>query len=469
MILILAFAFFSRIWRLHIPSNYIFDEVYHASTAKLIANNDERAFEWDSKAPEENTAIDWLHPPLAKYTQAFFIKTFGETSFAWRLSSTLFAVGLIYLIYLLAEELFADFKISLLAAFLASLDGLLLVQSRIAMNDVHVSFFIILTLLLYLRNRRIKNPESRIKNLFWVGLTAGLAMASKWSGVFALGIIWLFSAIGQPAFGWGNYNLLKNNFKNFIKIFLVLAILPIAIYILSYSQMFLQGKSLFCFEQKAIKNICYYGQIKFRDKIIWNGYWSHFAELHRQIFHYQTHLDATHSYQSRPWQWFLNMKPVWVWVDYGDGARADIYAQGNTILFWSGAIAVAISLALVILNLFQDLFKIKIKILDQGFGELSRVVRDDTWGIFLILLSYFLVWLPWQLSPRIMFFYHYLPAVPLLCILLAYWLTKLNKYFIYFVLFLIILNFVLFYPHWTGISMPNEWKDSLYFFFESWK
>ena len=146
---VIFFAFVTRIYRVNLPEQYIFDEVYHAVTAKLIARNDPRAFEWWNPAPEPNTAIDWLHPPYAKYTQALFIRIFGETTFAWRLSSVIFGVLVIVLVYKLSYELFGKKNLSLLAAFLASLDGLLLVQSRIAMNDIHVTFFILLTLLLF--------------------------------------------------------------------------------------------------------------------------------------------------------------------------------------------------------------------------------------------------------------------------------------------------------------------------------
>ena len=34
-----------------------------------------------------------------------------------------------------------------------------------------------------------------------------------------------------------------------------------------------------------------------------------------------------------------------------------------------------------------------------------------------LLLGYFCLWLPWILSPRIMYFHHYLPALPCLWVL----------------------------------------------------
>ena len=152
LVLIISFAFFSRVIRVHVPDRYVFDEVYHALTSKLIARNDVRAYEWWNKPVEEDTAVDWLHPPYAKYTQALFIKIYGENTFGWRISSVIFGVLVIVMVYKLSYELFENKNLSLLATLLASLDGLLLVQSRIAMNDIHVTFFILLTFLFYVRS-----------------------------------------------------------------------------------------------------------------------------------------------------------------------------------------------------------------------------------------------------------------------------------------------------------------------------
>ena len=469
---ILAFAFLTRIYRVNLPSAYYFDEVYHGATAKLISRNDPSAYEWTATAIEPDTAIDWLHPPLAKYTQAIFILIFGENSFGWRISSVIFGVGVIYLTYLLARELFASERLSLLSAFLASLDGLLLTQSRIAMNDIQVTFFILLTLLAYFKYLKNKN----LNFLFFTGLSAGLAMGTKWSGVFGLLVVWLFEGLGMIT-ALNEYRI-KHSYihvfmlglKQLSARVLLLGMLPLVVYVASYSQMFLQGKS-----------------------------WSHFIELHQQIINYQTHLEATHYYQSRPLQWFFNLKSVWYYVEFGVGQRADIYALGNSMLFWFGDLAVIASLISVILNLsqrdplcgFQDLKNKKI---------LKRVQNDT---LLFLLISYFTVWLPWVFSPRIMFFYHYTPAVPLLTIILAYWLTKLfglkpktknqklkrfglvtqslsysvtwlsensrQEFFVKLIISLIVLNFVVFYPHWTGIATPVWLKDNLYFLLPGWK
>lgn len=467
---ILFFSFVSRIINVVIPQGYVFDEVYHAVTAKLIARNDPRAYEWWNPAVEPNTAVDWLHPPLAKYFQALSILAFGENALGWRFSSVIFGVLVIFVTVKLTDALFKNKTIALLAGLLASLDGLLLVQSRIAMNDIHVTFFILLTLLLYVKHRNTlaeqKQKYTVTRFLVATGITAGLAMGSKWSGLYVLFPIYLFELAHFQQYI--SLNAKPEKVKFIISRFILLAVMPIVVYVLCYSHMFLQGKSFICTQQVSIQGKCYYEVVKdfSGNTVLWEGYVSHFVALHRQIWWYQTNLDATHPYQSRPWQWFLNLKPVWFSVEYSDTKRSDIYALGNTALFWIGDVAVIGLLLLLMTVLLRNIKKQNANIdwKNNHYLKLS-----------LIVIAYFAVWLPWQFSPRIMFFYHYTPAVPLLCIITAsvlYHLGKgsaLQKKLAIFLISIIVLNFIVFYPHWTGIFVPIEIKDTLYFVFKSWK
>lgn len=454
LLLILAFAFFTRMNRLHIPERYMFDEVYHALTAKLISRNDPRAYEWWNEPVEENTAVDWLHPPLAKYTQALSILAFGENSFGWRFSSVVFGVLVIMITYHLAYRLFDNHLVALVSAFLASLDGLLLVMSRIAMNDIHVTFFILLSFYFYATYRK----ERRLKTLFMAGLSAGCAVASKWSGIFAVVCLLSFEflefilqivKVSQEKKSAIKKDIFQRIFDLRIP-FILLFCLPILIYLLGYSHMFLQGKDL-----------------------------HHFKELHKQTWWYQTNLDATHPYQSRPIEWFLDLKPVWVNVQYLSETkqRADIYAFGNPALFWIGCAAVFMT---VIKILSQTLLKItqKNSIKTKTKKLIFFLTQATTNPLFFLIFSYFIVWLPWQFSPRIMFFYHYAPAVPLLCILISYWFVKIwndnkndliIKSIITGLFFSIIICFVVWYPHWAGIPVADAFADTVYFAIPSWK
>src|SRR5690349_7105028 len=132
--LILVFAFLTRFVNLDFPKNHIFDEVYHAFTAEQLFRGNPAAWEWWNANPP-GFAYEWTHPPLAKEFMWISIIIFGDNSFAWRFFSALFGFGSIVLIYLITLHLFKKREIAAIASFVASLDGLMLVMSRIAMND----------------------------------------------------------------------------------------------------------------------------------------------------------------------------------------------------------------------------------------------------------------------------------------------------------------------------------------------
>lgn len=420
---ILAFTFFTRIFSLHNPEHFIFDEVYHGITAQLIAKNDPRAFEWWHPEIQPGAMIDWLHPPIAKYTQALGILAFGPTSFGWRISSVIFGVGVVWLTYLLGKKMI-HVQAGLLAAALVSLDGLLFVQSRIAMNDIHVTFFILATALSYVHFRQDRLWWKFVATL----ILAGIALATKWSGLY------IVAAIGVTEFvtmchNW--YSVSPKKRESILWLLVRLFVLgsmtilvPLIVYISSYSLMFLQGKDF-----------------------------THFIELHQQIWWYQTNLEATHTYQSRPWQWFLNIRPVWYHVTYQNGLVGNIYAFGNPLLHWLGAYVVLHIIGTGIYSLYSK---------NWNYFKTNQ-------NIFFILFLYAIVWVPWQLSPRIMFYYHYAPAVPFLILLVSHWLIeKTSKQVITGILALIFIVFLIWYPHWTALPVSPQFQI-FYSAFESWK
>lgn len=447
LVCILAFAFFTRAYRVYLPTNYMFDEVYHAVTAKLIARNDPRAFEWWNPPVEPHTAVDWLHPPLAKYTQAVSMLIFGENSFGWRFSSVVFGTLVIFLIYKLTEQVTRSKNMALLAAFLSSLDGLLLVQSRIAMNDIHVTAAILFTLFLYAQYLEKK----KFSYLFATGIMAGVSMATKWSGVFTLGIIWSYEVLSYLLFELKNRGGVPKRITRFLFFFLThvatILIIPVVVYVCSYFFMFYQGKDM-----------------------------EHFQRLHEQIWWYQTHLEATHPYQSRPYQWFLDIRPVWMNVEYGEKTRSDVYAFGNPALFWLGGLSIILSVLVGIgisLRGLLHFIKAKQHSLQQFF--ISGLTALLTSPLVFFIFSYSCVWMPWQFSPRIMFFYHYTPAVPLLTSVLSYWLitfwkaSKIQTIAVVLSILSILVCFIVWYPHWIGLPMPIKFINAVYFALPQWE
>ncbi|MBI4038644.1 phospholipid carrier-dependent glycosyltransferase, partial [Candidatus Daviesbacteria bacterium] len=135
------------------------------------------------------------------------------------------------------------------------------------------------------------------------------------------------------------------------------------------------------------------------------------------------------------WSWPLNLYPVWYFVDYGKNTIANIFASGNPALFWSGVIAVILTI--------------------------REVILKKSLNLLIILLGFFSFWLPWSISPRIMFLYHFSPSVPFLSLALGYQLNKLlesseRKKLAITILVLIILAFVLIFPFLTAVPIPRD-------------
>ncbi|MGA2910412.1 MAG: glycosyltransferase family 39 protein [Candidatus Microgenomates bacterium] len=387
LIIVLAFAFITRVFNLSSPSTMYFDEVYHAFTAKVIMGPDAaKAWEWWN-TPPPGFAYEWTHPPLAKLGMVLGMTIFGQNSFGWRIPGALLGVGSVFLVYFLGKEIFDDEAIGLLSAGIFSLDGLALVMSRIGMNDSYILFFALLSIYLFMK-----------KHDFWSAISLGLALASKWSAVWAipiLGVLWLWRK------------------KKFTKSILWFLILPAAVYLLSYTDMFLTGHNL----------------------TVWWG-------MQEQMWWYHTGLRATHPYSSLWWSWPFLIRPIYLYTsDEVSGMVARIYAFGNPLVFWFGFASVVVS------------------------AMVAFVERNKKLG--LVVFSYLVMFVPWALSPRIMFLYHYLPAIPFLTIATGYILRRTPKLIIPFFVAGGLL-FIYFYPHWAGLSIPL-WLDKSYYWFSSWR
>jgi len=384
---ILLFAFVARVFDLSSPKAMYFDEVYHAFTAKTILSSDvAKAWEWWN-TPPEGFAYEWTHPPLAKLGMVLGMKVFGQNSFGWRIPGALLGVGAVLIIYLLGKTLFHDELVGLLSAAVFSLDGLPLVLSRIGMNDSYILFFSLLSIYLFIKQKD-----------FLSALAFGLAIASKWSAIWAIPIMFVLWI-------WRK--------KKFTKSIVWFFVLPAAIYLLSYFDMFLTGHNL----------------------TTWWG-------MQEQMWWYHTGLRATHPYSSPWWSWPFLIRPIYLYTsDEVGGWVSRIYAMGNPLIFWFGLASVAISLVY------------------------SYVERNKKLG--LVVFSYLIFFVPWALSPRIMFLYHYLPSIPFLTIATGYVLRR-NPKLIFTFLFASLLVFIYFYPHWAGLSVPL-WFDKSYYWVSSWR
>lgn len=378
LFIILLVSLLLRVFRIDYPNSYVFDEVYHAFTAKEYLKGKSDTWVWWS-TPPKGVAYEWTHPPLAKEIMAgsmFILRS--QDAWAWRLPGAVAGTLSILLVFYISKSLFKNDKTALISSFIFSLDGLSFVQARTGMNDIYLVLFILFCLLFLLKQRFLA-----------AAIFFGLALATKWTAIYFLIIFLIF--------------LIRNKK---LKIFPLLLLIPVTVYLLSYWPFFTFGFNL---EQ--------------------------FSQLQQQMWWYHTNLKASHTYASAWWSWPLNLVPVWYFVEYRGNQVANIFAYGNTILFMLG-------IAGTLISIFDFL-------------------KNRSFLLLLPLLCFAAFWLPWSLSPRIMFLYHYSPAVPFLTLLLGYQLSTFIKKRVILtgLLLAVALGFIIIYPILTGVFLPKNLLD----------
>jgi dolichyl-phosphate-mannose--protein O-mannosyl transferase len=406
--------------RLQVPTVYVFDEVYHAYTAGQYAAGNHDAYVWNKKAPQQGVAYMWNHPPAGILFMTAGIVIWGDNSFGWRIGSAIFGATGIVIAYLLALAITRRRALAVVAALLLLVDGLYVVQSRVGMLDIYGTVFM-LGAFFALHGYLTAPPEWVRGPLLRLGLFLGLAIATKWNAAYAS----LF--IGLVVLGRGVLLYVKSGrslrdhgvLAHLFWVPVGLIVLPALVYVAAYVPFFLTGHDV--------------GQ---------------FVELQHQIFRYHTHLQATHTYQSRWWEWPLTLRPVWYATTRTHETVANIYANGNTVLYLAFVPAV--------------------------IWVASRWFRRRDPAAIVLVIGFFGQWLPWAMVPRISFAYHFLPAVPFGCLAIAVVLFELfgngltGRAVAVAYAALAIGFFIYFYPIYTDLPLsPQAFERRIWL--SSWK
>ena len=400
---ILTFSLSIRLWRLSLPTGYVFDEVYYAKNANSLLSS---AVELD----EQGQAEFVVHPPFGKWLIAIGIRLFGNEEFGWRFASAIFGTLSILLIYLIVKKLFNSEFLSITAALLMAFDGLNLVMSRVALLDIFLMFFILLSIYFLITN-----------NLWLSGSAIGLAISIKWSAAFLIPLVILFVVI---------YN--KVTFRNLYKVVSQFTLLPISIYFASWSGWIFSSQ----------------GWARQSESNVFASLWNY----HLQILDFHQGLDDKHAYQANPWSWLVLGRPTSFYYESPSDCGAEKCAQeilaiGTPLLWWISIFAVAITFGFLV-------------------TKLERAAA-------IILLGFAGTYLPWFfIQSRTTFYFYSISILPFLILALIYCFNQLlnsaiyKKYITSFVI-LVAINFIYFLPIYLGISIPySQWLSRMWF--ESW-
>ena len=410
---IALFALLLRLLNLGTPKGFIFDEVYYVDGARDYL-----------KYGVEVTGADpefVVHPPVGKWLIALGIKIFGDNEFGWRFMGALLGSVMVILIALIAQRLFRNNFLTISASALIAMDGLALVHSRTALLDIYLSFFVLLATYFFVMRWH-----------WWTGLALGLAVATKWSGLYFLA---LFVVIAL--YRVFNLNTGRELIKPTLKTSLQYAVLPTTIYFSSWIGWFSSSRG---WARDYSSNV-----------------FASFFHYHSQMLGFHTGLVEKHSYQANPWSWLVMGRPTSFYYQSpktcgADNCAQEVLALGTPFLWWLGVIALAVVFGFWIRSLAQKRYEPSLNIIVVGMtaGYLPWFFFQErtVFSFYAIIFQPFLI----------------LSIIYCAYVALLYFKNSRNTYiFIGVVGIAIFSNFVYFLPLFTGdVITYDEWQARMW-------
>jgi len=474
-----------RFLRLDLPGTgidrgKIFDEIYYACDAQNLLRY---GVEHDTVAGNADCIPKGgggfiVHPPLGKWAIAAGEQLFGVSTFGWRVAAALAGTLTVVVLVRLTRRMTGSTLLGGLAGVLLSLDGLHVVQSRVAMLDVFLTlwttaaFACLLVDRQQVRSRLAAAPDDaltgwgpRLGVRPWrlaAGVCLGAAVATKWSGLYYLALLILLAfawEVGARRTAGLRAPVRATLVRSLAPLLAALVVLPVALYVLSWAGWFVSDIG---YDRQWAATHPATGLAQLLPDSV-RSLW----QYHREIYGFHDTLTSRHPYQSHPAGWLLLARPVSYYYpqnivpgQYGCMAAAcsrEVLAIGTPAIWWMSIPA----------------------LLACGWLWLSR--RDWRAGATVLMVAAAIVpWIRDDLKSRTMFVFYALPAVPFLCLALALtagWLlggrgvsarrraaaaTGIGVW-----VAAVVVNFVYLYPVLTAQTLPYAaWKSRMWF--SSW-
>jgi len=414
-----------RFTNLGYPAGRVFDEIYYSKSACIYLGYSNQRCDTATKDEkfwrnDKNDTGAWVHPPLGKWTIALGELAFGTDALGWRVASAAFGTGSVVVLAIIVQLLFRRPVWTFVGGLLLATENLNFVQSRVAMLDVFVTFWIVLAFAFLLLDRgwierrtpprpaarapavegitsaeqpdlppvptgsvRVPSPLLRPWRIA-AGLALGAAVATKWSGVTAIAgavaLSFMWEAVRRKRSGARRPVWTTIQWEPFPIVLFLLA-LPAVVYLASYLGWFVHFGFHFDDWMKLQRDMVGYHE-------------------NLQTIDPQTH-EPVHPYLAQAWKWILLWRPVLYFARYGDDVRRVIYANGNPAVFWGSLLAI------------------------PYVAYAWRRKRD--WRAGYVIVAIAALYVPWFLVSRPQFFFYATPITPFLVLACVYALKDLSE------------------------------------------
>lgn len=393
-----------------------------------------------------------VHPPLGSYILTFGIYVYDllpwtesidfslaqvedMNPLSYRWIGAVSGIGLIYVGYRLALEVYDKKTFALLVALFFTLDGSLLSDSRLGLINIYLTLFGFMSILFFIRG--IKSQS--MGKLLLSSVMLGAVISIKWNGLgFWLALMllsFLIFVFNRTIFD-SERKYEELGFRQILLVFF----LPFIFYFILWLPDILHNEMTF-------------------------------SDKHSQMISY--HFDNTdqkdHPYSSSWYTWPFMIRPIGYFFD----SEIIINAKGvSTELF--KAIHLFPNPALNFLS-FISIILLTFKWIDIFTQSISnRKAQEDMYAVSLILIGFYANFLPWALAYRSTFIYHYQPAACFAFMALAFLLCRLinkgtiaNMSLFYASLVVILVSGLYWLPLQLGLEISSK---SFYsrMWFETW-
>lgn len=425
-LVVTALGGFLRFWHLGQPKAFVFDETYYAKDAwallhygyeqDFVDKANDRVISGDTDV-FSSTAAYVVHPPLGKWIIAVGEHFFGFTPFGWRVAIAVLGTLSILLLARLVRRMTGSSALGTIAGFLLAIDGLHLVMSRTALLDLPLSFFLLVAFgaLVLDREWGRRRAAERLDEfegsafgpglgfrpwLLVAGIALGAALAVKWNALFfivAFGLLVVWWDISARRVAGARSPWLGAVSKDALPAFALIVPSALITYLASWSGWLFTSGGYYR-DWAASNPSSLFGWVPGPLRSLWH--------YHAEAFRFHTGLTSDHNYESHPWSWLVQGRPVsFYYEEYSRGEMGchvdkcarEVLGVGNPVIWWSAAAAIVVMVWLV----------------------LSR--RD--WRAGAVLASLAAGWLPWfwyaDHDDRTMFSFYAVSFLPFLVMAIA--------------------------------------------------